>query len=145
LTVCPGLVTVSGHGGATARIYEAVNGNLIWEAHFHKSTTGHLADQGPSGVAIAFDNIDILILSNGHTVRRLAARDGAVVWGWTSPDQAYVQLNQCSARINHSPTVRPHSLPTSFAQILLFTSLDLPSPSALTRSPSSHLTPRTVR
>lgn len=85
-----GLVTVSGHGGATARIYEAVNGNLIWEAHFHKAPTGHLADQGPSGVAIAFDNIDILVLSNGHTVRKLAARDGAVIWGWTSPDQAYV-------------------------------------------------------
>lgn len=85
-----GLVTVSGHGGATARIYEAVNGNLIWEAHFHKSPTGHLADQGPSGVAIAFDNIDVLVLSNGHTVRKLAARDGAVIWGWTSPDQAWV-------------------------------------------------------
>jgi hypothetical protein len=87
-----GLVTVSGHGGATARIYEAVNGNLIWEAHFHKSPTGHLSDQGPSGVAIAFDNIDILILSNGHTVRKLAARDGAVIWGWTSPDQACVRV-----------------------------------------------------
>jgi len=81
---------VSGHGGATARIYEAVNGNLIWEAHFHKSATGHLEDPGSLGVAIAFDSIDVLVLSNGHTVRKLAARDGAIIWGWTSPDQACV-------------------------------------------------------
>jgi hypothetical protein len=85
---------VSGHGGATARIYEAVNGNLIWETHFHKSATGDLVDPGSPGVAIAFDNIDILVLSNGHTVRKLAARDGAVIWGWTSPDQACVRSDQ---------------------------------------------------
>lgn len=87
---------MSGHGGATARIYEAVNGNLIWEAHFHKPPTGHLVDQGPPGVAIAFDNIDVLVLSNGHTVRKLAARDGAVIWGWTSPDQACVLSDRMS-------------------------------------------------
>ena len=85
---------MSGHGGATTRIYEAVNGNLIWEAHFHKSAAG---DPGTPGVAIAFDSIDILVLSNGHTVRKLAARDGAVIWGWTSPDQACVRSDLCSA------------------------------------------------
>jgi hypothetical protein len=85
---------VSGHGGATARIYEAINGNLMWEAHFHKSAAGHLRDPRSLGVAIAFDSIDIVVLSNGHTVRKLAARDGAIIWGWTSPDQACVRSDR---------------------------------------------------
>ncbi|KAG8835265.1 hypothetical protein FRC17_004572 [Serendipita sp. 399] len=84
-----GLVTLSGHGGATARIYEAINGNLIWEAHLHDPLTGHLAGSAPgepTGAAIEFDAIDVFILSNGHTVRRISGATGETMWGWTSPD-----------------------------------------------------------
>ena len=98
LPVFLGLVTVSGHGRATTRIYKAVNGNLILEAHFHKPASG---DPGTHGVAFGFDCIDILVLSNGHTVRKLAARDGAVIWGCTSPDQACVRSDLCSTEIHH--------------------------------------------
>ncbi|PVG00098.1 DUF1620-domain-containing protein [Serendipita vermifera] len=84
-----GLVSLSGHGGATARIYEVINGNLIWEAHLHDPTTGHLAGTAegePTGAFIEFDSIDVFILSNGCTVRRLSGATGATMWGWTSPD-----------------------------------------------------------
>ncbi|CCA66499.1 hypothetical protein PIIN_00183 [Serendipita indica DSM 11827] len=86
-----GLVSLSGNGGATARIYEAINGNLIWENHLHDPATGHLAGAAPgepTGTAIEFDSIDVFILSNGHTVRRLSGATGDTLWGWTSPDMA---------------------------------------------------------
>ncbi|KAG8838290.1 hypothetical protein FRC18_005206 [Serendipita sp. 400] len=86
-----GLVTLSGYGGATARIYEAINGNLIWENHLHDPLTGHLAGSAPgepTGTAIEFDTIDVFVLSNGHTVRRLSGAKGETLWGWTSPELA---------------------------------------------------------
>jgi len=49
---------------------------------------GHLAGSTPdepTGAAIEFDAVDVFILSNGHTVRRLKG-SGETLWGWTSPD-----------------------------------------------------------
>jgi hypothetical protein len=50
---------------------------------------GHLAGSTPdepTGAAIEFDAVDIFILSNGHTIRRLKGTTGETLWGWTSPD-----------------------------------------------------------
>jgi hypothetical protein len=40
LTPLTGLVSLSGYGGATVRIFEVINGNLIWETHLHDPSTG---------------------------------------------------------------------------------------------------------
>lgn len=40
LTLLTGLISLSGYGGATVRIFEVVNGNLIWEKHLHDPATG---------------------------------------------------------------------------------------------------------
>lgn len=38
----PGLVSLSGNGGATVRLYEVINGKLIWETHLHDASSGEL-------------------------------------------------------------------------------------------------------
>lgn len=78
-------------GGATARIFEVLNGNLIWETQLHKPESGILTYGLSSGVGITFDKVDVFVLTNGHVVRRLDAAKGGVTWGWTSADAAYVQ------------------------------------------------------
>jgi len=40
LTLLTGLVSLSGYGGATVRLFEVVNGNLIWETPLHDPATG---------------------------------------------------------------------------------------------------------
>jgi hypothetical protein len=39
-TLLIGLISLSGYGGATVRIFEVLNGNLIWETHLHDPATG---------------------------------------------------------------------------------------------------------
>lgn len=42
-----------------------------------------------TGTALEFDSVDIFVLSNGHTVRRLGGIKGEVKWGYTTPDIGY--------------------------------------------------------
>lgn len=37
--------------------------------------------------------MDVFVLSNGHTIRRLQGATGDVLWGWTSPDVGCVFLH----------------------------------------------------
>ncbi|KIM29172.1 hypothetical protein M408DRAFT_328872 [Serendipita vermifera MAFF 305830] len=82
-----GLVSLSGNGGATVRLYEVINGKLIWEAHLHDANSGRISSTpAMAGTALEFDTVDVYVLSNGHTIRRLAGATGETLWGYTLPD-----------------------------------------------------------
>jgi len=45
-----------------------------------------------TGTALEFDIVDVFVLSNGHTIRRLAGVTGDTVWGYSTPDMGYVPV-----------------------------------------------------
>jgi hypothetical protein len=42
-----------------------------------------------TGTALEFDAVDVFVLSNGHTIRRLGGPEGETLWGYTTPDMGY--------------------------------------------------------
>jgi hypothetical protein len=41
-----------------------------------------------TGTALEFDTVDVFVLSNGHTIRRIDIK-GDTLWGYTTPDMGY--------------------------------------------------------
>ena len=82
------VASVSGTGGSTVRIFDVSTGNLLHEKHLHTPEAGRLLEPDNTGIALAFNSSsDLYTLTNGHTVRRIDAVTGEVLWGWTSADQ----------------------------------------------------------
>ncbi|KZT68592.1 DUF1620-domain-containing protein [Daedalea quercina L-15889] len=82
------VAAVSGTGGATLRLLDASNGDLLAERRLHKPEFGRLFDPETSGSTIAFDSEgDVYVLSNAHVVRRIDGKTAEVKWSWSAPDQ----------------------------------------------------------
>jgi hypothetical protein len=100
LNLCPPhivIATLSGPGGSTLRTFNVLTGHLLLEKRLHAPHTGTLFEPGDLGLGIAFvpsstpnESEQLLVLTSGHTLRRVDARTGEVVWSWTSEDQRYV-------------------------------------------------------
>lgn len=57
---------------------------------FSNSLLGYLASSpAMTGTALEFDAVDVFVLSNGHTIRRLGGPEGETLWGYTTPDMGY--------------------------------------------------------
>jgi ER membrane protein complex subunit 1 len=90
------IATLSGPGGSTLRTFNVLTGHLLLEKRLHAPNTGSLFEPGDLGLGIAFvpgstpNESELLVLTNGHTLRRVDAKTGEVVWSWTSEDQRYV-------------------------------------------------------
>ena len=91
------IATLSGPGGSTLRTFNVLTGHLLLEKRLHAPHTGTLFEPGDLGLGIAFvpsstpnESEQLLVLTSGHTLRRVDARTGEVVWSWTSEDQRYV-------------------------------------------------------
>ncbi|EMD34983.1 hypothetical protein CERSUDRAFT_116509 [Gelatoporia subvermispora B] len=86
------VAAVSGPGGATLRIFDAVSGHLRLERRLHNADHGRIFNPETLGTSITFEpsteSGDVYILSNGHVLRRVNSSTGDLKWGWTSPDQA---------------------------------------------------------
>jgi hypothetical protein len=88
------IAALSGPGGAILRLFDTASGALLLEKHLHAPTAGRL-EAPDRGAAVAFVDVDgharpdLLVLTNGHELRRLTG-DGALVWAWTASDQTSV-------------------------------------------------------
>ncbi|GJE85471.1 PQQ and DUF1620 domain-containing protein [Phanerochaete sordida] len=112
------VAAVSGVGGATVRILDVTTGHLLHERHLHKPEAGRLLEPDSTGVALAFDSTsNVYALANGHTVRKIDASTGEVLWGWAAPDQA--SLNVYSAVLPTPSAVYLIGLAKSFASYTL--------------------------
>jgi hypothetical protein len=89
------IAALSGPGGAILRLFDTASGALLLEKHLHAPTAGRL-EAPDRGAAVAFVDVDgharpdLLVLTNGHELRRLTG-DGALVWAWTASDQTSVR------------------------------------------------------
>ncbi|KAI0033037.1 DUF1620-domain-containing protein [Vararia minispora EC-137] len=90
------IVSLSGPGGATLRIFECSTGHLLAETRLHKPAEGLLQDPSDFGTAVAFaeGEGDAYVLTNNHVVRRVDAA-GDVQWTWMSPDQTALVAYSC--------------------------------------------------
>ncbi|TFK50623.1 DUF1620-domain-containing protein [Heliocybe sulcata] len=86
------VAALSGPGGATLRSFNALTGTLLLETRLHDPSTGHLSEPVNVGTSLALQatdssHPDIIVLTNGHSVRRIDGSTGGMKWGWTSADQ----------------------------------------------------------
>jgi hypothetical protein len=90
------IAALSGPGGATLRVFAPGSGALLLEKALHAPEAGRL-EAPDRGAAVAFvdragrDRPDLLVLTNGHEVRRLTPA-GELEWAWTASDQTSVTL-----------------------------------------------------
>ena len=70
-----------------------------------------------TGTAIEFDKVDVFVLSNGHTIRRLAGATGDTLWGYTLPDMGssttlttLVRTQQGLFALGLTTNIRGHTL-----------------------------------
>ncbi|GBE86822.1 hypothetical protein SCP_1000640 [Sparassis crispa] len=82
------VAAVSGSGGATLRLFDALTGDLRVEKRLHRPDAGRLFEPETLGTAIAFEKDDVFVLSNGHILRRVDSKTGELKWCWASPDEA---------------------------------------------------------
>ena len=85
------VAALSGVGGSNLRLFDSLEGDLIWERRLHDIRVGHLSQPKQLGTSITFlgdGNLDMLVLTNGHTLYRLNGATGERLWTWTSPDQS---------------------------------------------------------
>lgn len=84
------VVSLSGPGGATLRIFEYSTGQLILEKQLHGPHEDHRLHTGhfENGTSVTFieQSRDIVVLTNGHNVQRVG-ETGKVHWVWESPDK----------------------------------------------------------
>ncbi|KIY53056.1 DUF1620-domain-containing protein [Fistulina hepatica ATCC 64428] len=78
------VVVLSGPEGATMRIFEALTGHILFEAHLPMSQPSVAGNAG-SDVGFAPGTKQIYTLYNGNSVSLV---DGSVKWTWVSPDQS---------------------------------------------------------
>ncbi|KZT21772.1 DUF1620-domain-containing protein [Neolentinus lepideus HHB14362 ss-1] len=86
------VAALSGPGGATLRSFSALTGSLLLETRLHDPSSGHLSEPIDVGTALALQATessqpDIIVLTDGHSVRRIDGATSEMKWGWTSADQ----------------------------------------------------------
>ncbi|EPQ55571.1 DUF1620-domain-containing protein [Gloeophyllum trabeum ATCC 11539] len=86
------VAALSGPGGATLRIFDALTGQLLLENRLHAPSSGHLSEPIDLGTALSLQPTEntrphIFVLTNGHSVRLIDGSTGDMKWGWTSADQ----------------------------------------------------------
>jgi hypothetical protein len=87
------VAALSGIGGSQLRLFDAAEGDLIFEKQLHSPSSGQIFSPQQLGISIAFagdQSPDIFVLTNGHTLSRLAGLTGEIIWAWKSPDEACV-------------------------------------------------------
>lgn len=86
------VAAVSGPGGATLRLLDALTGNLLLERRLHRPEFGRSFEPEALGTAVEFEagnkSSDVFALSNAYILRRIDGETGEIKWEWTSPDQA---------------------------------------------------------
>ena len=93
------VAALSGPGGATLRIFDALKGHLFLEKQLHEPAAGRLMDPN-MGTATAFlADDDLLVLTNAHEVRRLSRTTGELIWAWTASDQTYAHPSHLMHRM----------------------------------------------
>jgi len=84
------VVSLSGPGGATLRIFDYSTGQLVLEKQLHRPHEGHrlyIGDfENGTAVALMEQSRDIVVLTNGYNVQRVG-ETGKVHWVWESPDK----------------------------------------------------------
>ena len=87
------VAALSGPGGSTLRVFEALSGHLLLEKRLHTHETGTLFEPSDLGASIAFvpSSSQLLVLTNGHTLRSIDGMTGETKWSWTSEDQRSVR------------------------------------------------------
>ena len=85
------MATLSGPGGSTLRIFDALTGQLLVEKRLHLPEIGILSEPVFIGKHVIFspDSTDIYVLSNGYTVTSINSETGDIKWSWNSPDQRF--------------------------------------------------------
>ncbi|KAF9259043.1 DUF1620-domain-containing protein [Marasmius fiardii PR-910] len=83
---------LSGPGGANLRVFNVLNGDLLFENQFHLPDSGLLTNPPNLGSYVAFGNDtmeigtpDLFVLTNGRTITRFVGRNPQ--WTWNSEDQ----------------------------------------------------------
>jgi ER membrane protein complex subunit 1 len=86
------VASLSGPGGSTLRTFDSLAGHLLLEKRLHSPETGRLFEPSDLGVSIAFvpNSSQLLVLTNGHTLRSIDGKTGEIKWSWTSEDQRFV-------------------------------------------------------
>lgn len=94
------VAALSGPGGSTLRLWDALSGHLLLEQRLHAIESGRLSDPSYLGTAIAFlateglvQKHDLLVLSNGHTLRHIDGSTGDLKWIWIAEDQRSYRLD----------------------------------------------------
>jgi ER membrane protein complex subunit 1 len=127
------VAALSGPGGATLRLFDALHGHLLLEEHLHAPEAGRLSDPA-LGSAVAFapaiqqrtglERPDVFVLSNGHEVRRLNGETGDLIWVGSGIDQRCVlsvrhHESGLNRRISSVQVTLTKILPTSTAIYLV--------------------------
>ena len=111
-------MTLSGPGGAIARVLDIKTGQVTLERRLHPSQDYHV-EPDTLGKDTTFDCVtqDIYTLTNSITVTRLNASTGSPLWTWTSPDQG--SLTQFTKILSTPDTIYAVGLSSSFASYTL--------------------------
>jgi ER membrane protein complex subunit 1 len=107
------VVALSGQAGATLRSFDVLTGQLLLEKCLHPPESGRISDPTDLGVQITFlptaddsHHPDMFVLTNGHTVRRIAGSNGGEIrWSWeirgsllSSPTTRSIENIRCSTQ-----------------------------------------------
>ncbi|KAL0953048.1 hypothetical protein HGRIS_007249 [Hohenbuehelia grisea] len=92
------VASLSGPGGATLRVFDALDGHLLVEKRLHDPSFGQLTEPNHIGTNIAFlkhaarEPSEVFALTNGNTIQSVSGLTGEPKWTWTSPDHVSVSI-----------------------------------------------------